>query len=150
MTRRGAVEVTLSAVAAVVIAIIVIAIVFYNVFPEIKMAVNSGKDIKGSQYFDIQQEIKLCQAWHQVDFMDTIKFGVDAGFANLKLNNPGFQNPICLNQALDYENCTKKCVSMTEIGDACAKHTDKCYQIDAAFDARCELEGCVALGGLMP
>jgi hypothetical protein len=141
--RKGAVELTLSAIAAVIIALLVLFVVVWNVFPEIRMAMNSGKEIKGKQYFQIQEQVKLCQAWLQSDYLDTINYGVDSGFSDLGLNKAGYENPLCVKQATDYQNCVKKCVALLEISSACGKKANNCYAIDEAFQARCDLEGCL-------
>jgi hypothetical protein len=141
--RKGAVEITMSAVLAVIITVIVLAIVLSNFSDNFKMLMNSGKELQGKNYFAIQAQAKLCQAWHQEDFIDTVKLGIEGGFSDLGVNVDKNDNAVCMDQKTDYVNCVKKCVALLEIQDACSKLGEKCWAIDGGFLRRCDLEGCV-------
>ncbi|MFH0961278.1 MAG: hypothetical protein V1820_01195 [archaeon] len=147
--RKGAIEITITAVVAAVIALAVLFIVVGYVAPDIKMMLNNGTEIQGKKYLEIQSLQKLCAAWRDPgDYLDTIDLGVAKAFSDIGLSKESGDNLACADQKRDYVTCVKKCSALEGLVRACAERQEGCYAVGGKYFQRCDTEGCILPGGL--
>lgn len=148
--RKGALQLTITAVIATVIAIVVLWIVIGQVAPQINLMLNNGTDIQGNKYLEIQALQKACSTWRGFEYLDTIDFGIDDSFTKIGLSKRIGDNLVCEDQKRDYISCVKKCAAFETQLSACAERKEGCYSMGGKYFQRCDIEGCTGTGGASP